>query len=61
MSTKNSAAQQPELIEVVLAKAHIHKRKPCVAGDTIKVTAVQKAWLEKQGIVGGQQEEVSNG
>ena len=61
MSSKNSAAQQPELIEVVLAKAHIHKRQPYKAGDTIKVTADQKARLEKLGIVGGKQEEVSNG
>lgn len=61
MSTKNPAASQPELIEVVLAKAHIHKRRPCKAGEKINVTADQKAWLEQHGIVGGQQEEVSNG
>ena len=61
MSTKNSAAPQPELVEVTLAKAHIHKRKPYKAGDTIKITADQKARLEKLGVVGGKQEEVSNG
>ncbi len=61
MSTKNSAAQQPELIEVVLAKAHTHKGQPLKAGDKIKVTADQKAWLEKHGVISTQQEDVSNG
>ncbi len=61
MSTKNSAAQQPELVEVILAKAHTHKGQPLQAGHKIKVTADQKAWLEKHGVVGNQQENVTNG
>lgn len=55
------AAQQPALVEVVLAKAHNHKGQPCQAGDTIKVTEDQKTWLTKQGVIGGQQKEQSNG
>lgn len=51
MPTKNSASTQPELIEVVLARAHTHKREALEAGAKIKVTAGQKAWLEKNGIV----------
>ena len=51
MPTKNSAAPQLELIEVVLVKAHTHKREALEAGAKIKVTAGQKAWLEKNGIV----------
>lgn len=61
--TKNatSAAQQPELVEVILDKAHTHKGQPCKVGDKIKVTEDQKAWLTKQGVIGGQQKEQSNG
>lgn len=61
MSTKNSAAPQLELVEVTLAKAHTHKRQALKAGDKIMVTADQKAWLEKHGIVGAKQEVASNG
>lgn len=61
MSTKHSAAQQPELIEVVLVKAHTHKGQPLKAGEPIKVTADQKAWLQKHGVIGTQQEDVTNG
>ncbi len=61
--SKSKAADpgQVEKVEVTLAKSHIHGRQRCKAGDKIKVTAEQKAWLEKQGVVGGQQEEVTNG
>lgn len=61
--SKSKAADpgQVEKVEVTLAKPHIHGRQRCKAGDKIKVTAEQKAWLEKQGVVGGQQEEVNNG
>lgn len=56
-----SAAQQPELVEVILDKAHTHKGQPCQAGDTIKVTEDQKTWLTKQSVIGGQQKEQNNG
>lgn len=61
--SKSKAADpgQVEKVEVTLAKPHTHGRQRLKAGDKIKVTAEQKAWLEKQGVVGGQQEEVSNG
>jgi hypothetical protein len=55
-----SAAPQPELIEVTLDKLHTHKRKPCKAGDKIKVTEEQKSWLTQKGLVGGKQEDVIN-
>ncbi|MCY1308118.1 hypothetical protein D9M69_508530 [compost metagenome] len=62
MSRSNdSAAQQPELVEVRLAKPHTHKGQQKKAGETITVTAERKAWLEAQGVVDTQQEENSNG
>lgn len=62
MSTaKPSAAQAPEKVEVTLAKPHTHEGRPYQAGDKIKVTADQKAWLEKLGVVGGKQEDVTHG
>ena len=62
MSNKSQvAAPQPALEEVVLKKAHEHAGKKHKAGDKIKVTADQKAWLTAHGVIGGQQEEQSNG
>lgn len=64
MSTaKPSAAQAPEQVEVTLAKPHTHNGRAHQAGDKIKVTADQKAWLEKRGVIGSTQQtkEVSNG
>lgn len=52
---------QVEKVEVTLAKPHTHGRQRFKAGDKINVTPEQKAWLEKHGVVGGQQQEVSNG
>ena len=61
MSTKSqAAAEQPALVEVVLDKAHTHKGQPCSKGDKIEVTEDQKAWLTKQGVIGGQQKEQGN-
>lgn len=59
--TATSAAPQSELIEVTLDKPHTHKRKPYKAGDKIKVTDAQKVWLSQHGLIGGKQEEVTNG
>jgi len=62
MSNKSlAAAEQPALVEVVLDKPHTHKGKPCQAGDKINVTEDQKAWLTQHGVIGGKQEEVTNG
>ncbi|MBZ9665743.1 hypothetical protein H3221_013380 [Pseudomonas sp. LMG 31766] len=64
MTTKKATkaeTNKPDLVEVTLAKPHTHGRQRLQAGAKIEVTAQQKAWLEKQGVVGGQQEEVSNG
>ncbi|MGQ7814580.1 DUF7210 family protein [Metapseudomonas furukawaii] len=64
MSKSNdSAAQQPEQVEVRLAKPHTHKGQLKQAGETITVTADRKAWLKAQGVVeaGTQQGESSNG
>jgi len=62
MSNKSQvAAPQPALEEVVLEKAHEHAGKKHKAGDKINVTADQKAWLTQQGVIGGKQEEQSNG
>ncbi|MNZ06981.1 hypothetical protein D3C78_237460 [compost metagenome] len=60
-TAKPSAAQAPELIEVTLAKPHTHNGRAHQAGEKIKVTADQEAWLERRGVVGGKQEEVNNG
>lgn len=61
MSTKTqTAAEQPGLVEVVLDKAHEHAGQQYKAGEKINVTEDQKAWLTKQGVIGGQQKESSN-
>lgn len=51
---KASTTEEPtkELVEVTLAKPHTHGRQRLQAGAKIEVTAQQKAWLEKQGVVG---------
>lgn len=56
-----AAAQQQALVEITLDKAHEHSGKPYKAGDKIKVTEDQKAWLTKHGVIGGTQKEQSNG
>lgn len=50
-----------ELLEVTLAKPHTHDGRAHQPGEKINVTADQKAWLEKLGVVGGKQEEVIHG
>lgn len=50
-----------EPVEVILGKPHTHNGRAYQPGDTIKVTADQKAWLEKLGVIGGKQEGVTNG
>lgn len=54
-------ASQAAEVQVVLNKAHTHRGEQHKAGATINVTANEKAWLEKRGIVGGIHEEVSHG
>ncbi len=54
-------ASQATEVQVVLNKAHTHRGEQHKAGATINVTANEKAWLEKRGIVGGIHEEVSHG
>lgn len=62
MSNKSQlAAEQPALTEVILDKPHTHKGKPCKAGDKINVSADQKTWLTQLGVIGGKQEDVTNG
>lgn len=56
-----TTAKQAELVEVALAKPHTHNGRAHQPGDKIKVTADQKAWLEKLGVVDGKKEDVSNG
>lgn len=56
-----SAAQQPELIEVALDKPHTHKGKTYAKGEKINVTTDQKTWLTQLGVIGGKQEDVTNG
>ena len=58
--SENSAAPQPEQVEVVLAKDHTHKKQPCKAGDKINVTPAQRDWLVGQGVVSAAGE-VTNG
>lgn len=62
MSNKpQAAAEQPALVDVVLEKGHEHAGRKYPAGEIIKVTKDQKAWLEKHGVIGGKQQENSNG
>lgn len=56
-----SKVKEPGLVEVTLDKAHTHKGKPFQKGATITVTPAQKAWLEARGVIGGKQEDVTNG
>jgi len=62
MSTKEPvpAAQAAE-VQVVLNKAHTHRGEQLKAGASITVNAKEKVWLEKRGLIGGQQEEVNHG
>lgn len=62
MSTKEPvpAAQAAE-VQVVLNKAHTHRGEQLQAGAPITVNAKEKVWLEKRGLIGGQQEEVNHG
>ncbi|KXO81149.1 MAG: hypothetical protein GTN60_03720 [Pseudomonas stutzeri] len=62
MSSKATVpAQQVAEISVVLAKPHTHRGEHLKAGVNIKVTAKEKAWLEKRGVIGGQSEEMTHG
>lgn len=59
--TTQADAVQPALIEVTLDKPHTHKGQPRKAGDKINVTVDQKTWLTQLGVIGGKQEDVTNG
>lgn len=59
MTTKKATKAEtakPDLVEVTLTKPHTHGRQRLPAGAKIEVTAQQKAWLEKQGVVGAVQD-----
>ncbi|MBV2132048.1 hypothetical protein KRX52_04455 [Pseudomonas sp. MAP12] len=56
-----TTSAQSGAISVVLAKPHTHNGRAHQPGETITVSAEQKAWLEKLGVVGGKKEEVTNG
>ncbi|MCY1373383.1 hypothetical protein D9M69_606570 [compost metagenome] len=47
----NSTAPAVERVSVKLEKPHTHAGKDYSAGDTIKVTAKQKAFLEEAGVL----------
>jgi hypothetical protein len=59
--TETAGAAAPALVEVTLDKPHTHKGKQLPAGAKINVTKEREAWLKEQGVVGGKQEEQSNG
>lgn len=59
--TTQAAAAQPALVEVTLDKPHTHKGKTYAKGEKINVTADQKTWLTQLGVIGGKQEDVTNG
>jgi hypothetical protein len=62
MSSKTPVpASQVAEVQVILNKPHSHRGGQFKAGEKINVNAKEKAWLEKRGIVGGQQEEVNHG
>lgn len=55
--SKKTTAPQGVAISVVLQKPHEqagNKRQP---GETITVTAEQKAWLQANGVIGAQEEQ----
>lgn len=54
-------ASQAAEVQVALNKPHTHRGERLNAGAKINVNAKEKAWLEKRGIIGGQQEEVTHG
>lgn len=54
-------ASQAAEVQVILNKPHTHRGEQVKAGAKINVNATEKAWLEKRGIIGGQQEEVTHG
>lgn len=58
-----STAKAPAPVEVTLARPHTHNGRAHQPGDKIEVTADQKAWLQKRGVIGTtqQKQEVSNG
>lgn len=54
-------ASQAAEVQVTLSKPHTHRGERLKAGAKIKVNATEKAWLEKRGIIGDEQEEVTHG
>ncbi|CAD5377146.1 conserved hypothetical protein [Pseudomonas sp. OF001] len=58
-----STAKAPAPVEVTLARPHTHNGRAHQPGDKIEVTADQKVWLEKRGVIGHthQKQEASNG
>lgn len=61
MPKASPAAEQPaeelKTVSVKLDKHHTHNGQDKKAGDSIDVTADQKAWLKRNGVIGAEQEE----
>jgi hypothetical protein len=53
VSKSQAPVTQPASVEVVFIKPHTHNGKPLVAGAKLNVSADQKAWLLKLGVIGG--------
>jgi len=58
--SKKTTPAQAGALSVVLQKPHEHAGAIRQPGETITVTAEQKAWLQAQGVI-GKQEEHNNG
>lgn len=58
--SKTAAANQSVAVSFVLKKPHTHAGRQYQPGESITVTADQKAWLESLGVI-GQKEERNHG
>lgn len=46
-----SNTESPKLVEVTLAKPHTHGGESFAAGARIKVTEVERDWLQQAGVI----------
>jgi len=49
--TYNPNDREPQRFEVTLIKPHIHAGQDLEPGDTLRVTAEQRAWLIEAGVI----------
>jgi hypothetical protein len=47
----SNTQEAPKLVEVTLGKPHTHRGESFAAGARIKVTEVERDWLQKAGVI----------